>query len=239
MYLEPEPRTILGSANLGSLYTPSGRFDTDAAYPGGLSNVHSLWDRMATLFPDHKAFLDPAYKVSMTYSEATTAIEKLAGQLQAAGLDKGDKISVFSENSHKWLLLDGAVLKCGAVNVVRGVAAPLEELEYIMKDSGSVACIVQNVDLLKRLGPVMARIDKPPSFVLVIDSDGLSEAELKSKGSLPDTGIAVKTFKSLIEAGEPSCQTHHDILNFPLRDHRRLKALPLAACRNMQCVPSS
>ena len=135
----------------------------DKVYPEGLDNVHGLWTTMSRVCPAYEAFLDPANNVTMTFSEAAAKIESLAGQLQASGIKKGDKLSVFAENSYKWLLLDGATLKCGAANVVRGVAAPLDELEFIFKDSGSVACVMQTVDLLQRLGPIIMSLDQPPS----------------------------------------------------------------------------
>ena len=100
-------------------------------------------------------------------------LEWLAAELQALGLRKGDKLAVFSENSHKWLLLDGATLKCGAANVVRGVGAPLEELVYIYSDSDSKALVVQTVDLLQKLmapDALMKQGVNKPEFVVVIDT---------------------------------------------------------------------
>ncbi len=43
---------------------------------------------------------------------------------------------------HRWCLIDGAVLKAGGVDVVRGALGPLDELDFILKDSESKAVIV-------------------------------------------------------------------------------------------------
>jgi long-subunit acyl-CoA synthetase (AMP-forming) len=101
----------------------------------------------------------------------------LAGEMQALGLRKGDKIAVFSENSHKWLLLDGATLKCGAANVVRGVGAPLDELMYIYSNSDSKALAVQTVDLLQKLMSPDALLKdgvNQPEFIIVLDAGMLA-----------------------------------------------------------------
>ncbi len=100
-------------------------------------------------------------------------LDFLAGELQALGLRKGDKIAVFSENSHKWLLLDGATLKCGAANVVRGVGAPLDELSYIYSNSDSKALVVQTVDLFQKImtpDALMKDGIRKPEFVIVVDT---------------------------------------------------------------------
>lgn len=212
-----ETRADPAPVDLSTLYTPTGRFNTAVAYPEGLKNLHSVWEAMSNLNPDSAAFLDPACEdASMSYSEAAAAIERIAAQLQVLGLGKGDKISVFSENSHKWLLLDGAVLKSGGVNAVRGVAAPLEELEYIHKDSGSVACVVQTVALLEKFGPILAGLENKPRFVIVIEDEGMGEDELRKKAGMADRGVAIKSFKQLLNGDAPGAKyspvevTRHD-----------------------------
>lgn len=107
--------------------------------------------------------------------QVSQKIRNLAGQLQELGLKKGDKLSVFSENSYKWLLLDGATLKCGAANVVRGAGATKEELVYIYNDSESKACVLQTEELLQKLisekgGILSSEVDTTPEFFIVIDA---------------------------------------------------------------------
>ena len=43
-------------------------------------------------------------------------------------------------------------MRCGAANAVRGSSAPVEELRYILADSGSVGLVVESASLLARLG---------------------------------------------------------------------------------------
>lgn len=51
------------------LFTLTGRFDTNKAYPGGLQNIHSVWDTMESVCGDLDAVEDPHFGVKMTYKE--------------------------------------------------------------------------------------------------------------------------------------------------------------------------
>lgn len=46
-----------------------------------------------------------------------------AAGLSTLGLQPGDRVSLFSENSHRWAIADGAILMAGGVDVVRAVSA--------------------------------------------------------------------------------------------------------------------
>lgn len=60
-------------------------------------------------------------------------------------------MAIFSENSSRWLVADGAVMSCGAAGAVRGSTAPPEELLYIAQHSGAVGMVVQDGATLDRL----------------------------------------------------------------------------------------
>jgi len=94
-----------------------------------LHNIHGLWDQMRLVCPEHVALHDPIHDggVKLTYAEAAKRITLLAGGLQTLGVAKGDKIGLFAENSYRWCLIDGAVLKAGAANVVRGSQAGISK----------------------------------------------------------------------------------------------------------------
>jgi long-chain acyl-CoA synthetase len=50
------------------------------------------------------------------------------------------------------LVADQGLMRCGAADAVRGSSAPVEELRYILADSGSVGLVVESAALLARLG---------------------------------------------------------------------------------------
>ena len=60
-------------------------------------------------------------------------------------------MALFSENSSRWLVADGAVMAAGGVDVVRGATAPPEELLFIGQHSGAAGLVVQDGAALARL----------------------------------------------------------------------------------------
>ena len=101
--------------------------------------------------PEHKALVDKYSKISLTFGELNNEIDIIAGGLQALGLQKGEKVSLFSENNARWMIFDQAILRCGGVDAVRGSKAPIEELEYIIEHSDSVGVVLYDYSLYKKL----------------------------------------------------------------------------------------
>ena len=58
------------------------------------------------------------------------------------GLNKGDRIVIFSESRPRWIIADQAIQACGAVGVPLYPTLTLEELGYMTSDSGSKMVIV-------------------------------------------------------------------------------------------------
>lgn len=202
------------SADLPRLYDRHGRFDAKSAFQDRLHNIHGLWDQMRRVCPNHVALKDPIHDggVQLTYEEAAARISHLASGLQTLGLEKGDKIGLFAENSYRWCLIDGAVLKTGAVDVVRGALGPVKELDFILKDSESKAAIVDNVQLLKSLvtesGPAIGLPEGPDAFAVVIYSEGKSGAQIKEECGLGDSPLRVVTMEELEALGSAGAYEH-------------------------------
>ncbi|CAM9696534.1 unnamed protein product, partial [Phaeothamnion confervicola] len=108
--------------------------------------------------------------VTLTFTELRDAITAVAGGLQSLGLAKGECVSVFAENNHRWLIAEQAVMKCGACNAVRGAAAPAAELQYIYDNSQSVGLVIEKLELLTKLMAPAAdgTLGIRPHFVVVL-----------------------------------------------------------------------
>lgn len=122
-----------------------------AYWNDNFKSLADLWEFYSSEYSDIKAVIDKYSSQEYTYKEFYGKIRLLASGLQALGLKKGEHVSIFSENSSKWLLSDQAVLFAGAVNAVRGSAAPDDELAYILSHSDSVGLIAENLTVILRL----------------------------------------------------------------------------------------
>ena len=47
------------------------------------------------------------------------------------------QVSLFSENSSRWLTADQGIMLCGAADAVRGASSPADELAFITRQSDS------------------------------------------------------------------------------------------------------
>lgn len=95
-------------------------------------------------YPDHKAlhFLGK----TMTYRELHTASVRLASELVALGVAKGDRVAIMLPNCPQAVVSYYGVLLAGAVVVQTNPLYVERELEHQLRDSGAVAIIT--VDLL-------------------------------------------------------------------------------------------
>ncbi len=117
------------------------------------SRVDEMWLWLAANHPEVMAVDAPhaAHPERFSYRELEARIATTAEGLRQLGIEPGDVVGLFAENSPRWLVMDQGLMRAGAISAVRGAAAPVPELHYILQDSAAVALVVQNADLLRRL----------------------------------------------------------------------------------------
>ena len=79
--------------------------------------------------------------IRMTYYDLDRAVDELAAGLLALGLDKGDRVGIWSPNRYEWLLTQFATARVGLVLVNINPAYRLGELEYALNKVGCKALI--------------------------------------------------------------------------------------------------
>jgi long-chain acyl-CoA synthetase len=142
---------------------------------GELTGLEQLWPELARLHGDAGALDAPhaAEPETLSYRQLHQGIEQVAAGLAALGIAAGDVVALFAENGPRWLLCDQGLMRAGAADAVRGSAAPVEELRYILQDSGAVALVVESAALLERLA-LDAALLAPLRFVVVLEGEGTS-----------------------------------------------------------------
>ena len=125
-----------------------------------------------------------------------------AASLQMLGLQPGDCVSMFSENSYKWLVLDQAIMKAGAYNSVRGASAPMDELDYIYENSNSSCLVVENIRLLREMAS-SPQWKRKPKFVVILYDDENIIGGRKDGGNIASlgekfSGVDILSYEELI-----------------------------------------
>ena len=169
-----------------------------------------IWPNFCAKYIDRAnslALLDPhaSPPTQYTFNELNDEIFTFASGLAELGLSINDKVSLFSENSARWLVADQAVQACGAADAVRGISSPIEELKYIMEHSQSSALIVQDVATYEKLLPVLlssANLSASIRFVVLLWGDPPPSSPSSSPSSSSSSPmIDVLSFSQVLHKG--------------------------------------
>ena len=140
------------------------------AHVRSLGRVDQVWPWLKSHHGEVMAVDAPhaAHPERLSYRELAERIDQAAAAFRGLGIGCGDVVGLFAENSPRWLVADQGLMRAGAIDAVRGAAAPVEELRYILEDSSAVALVVQTADLLKRL-ELPVQLQEHLRFVLVLE----------------------------------------------------------------------
>jgi fatty-acyl-CoA synthase len=73
----------------------------------------------------------------ITYAELKERCDRIAKGLMAAGVAKGDRVTIWSTNSAEWIIALFAVAKIGAVLVTANTNNKIHDMEYLLAQSDS------------------------------------------------------------------------------------------------------
>lgn len=138
---------------------------------------------------------------SMTWKEMGQLIENLALGLKDLGLERSEKVAIFSQTSHQWALADFATIYNGAVSVPIYPTCSLSDIEYIVNNSDSKVVFVQNELLLAKFESLLSKTPSIKAFVLMEQKDQTKTVEQLSL----ETGVPIEmiyTFDQVVEMGE-------------------------------------
>lgn len=120
--------------------------------------IDGMWQILAEKYGDSVALEEPhasVDRISYTFRELEDLIMGFAKGLLELGLEQHERVSLFSENSSRWLISDQSIFRCGAVDAVRGASSSSEELKYILSSSKSKGLVVQDEKVLRKLLSVL------------------------------------------------------------------------------------
>jgi long-chain acyl-CoA synthetase len=112
---------------------------------------------------------DGTYR-TVTYGDLSLRVRELGTGLLAAGIRPEDKIGLISDNRPEWIICDLACTCIGAADVPRGSDSSVQEIEYILGHSDSVAAFVENEKQLRKVLSFRYRLPAI-RFVAVMDPD--------------------------------------------------------------------
>ena len=124
---------------------------------------HSL-DLAARRWGDREALVSPSHGVRWTWQELADQVDALAAGFLALGLERGDRIGIWSLNRPEWTLTQFAAAKAGLILVTINPAYRLHELEYALSKVGCAVLVTATefktsnyMEMLNTLVPELAK----------------------------------------------------------------------------------
>jgi len=185
-------------------------------------------ERTVALHGDREALVDVPTHRRWTYNELDVEVDEVALGLLEAGIDKGDRVGIWSPSCAEWVLLQFATAKIGAVLVNVNPAYRTHELTYVINQSGLrlLVSAVQHKGSDYRAMVDQVRDDCPsltdvvfigePSWQALIDLGGrLDHQLLRERGRQLSADDPINIQYTSGTTGFPKGATlsHHNILN--------------------------
>jgi fatty-acyl-CoA synthase len=153
--------------------------------------------------PNRPAVVFREQGVRWTWAEFDVHVDRLAAGLLSLGIEKGDRVGIWSPNRVEWLLVQFATARIGAVLVNINPAYRVAELEYALRKVGCKALITD--EKFKTSDYISMLLDIAPE--LGVQTRGNLSCErlpdLRVVISVNDSYISgVTSFSSLMRSGE-------------------------------------
>src|SRR5215472_6779146 len=127
-------------------------------------SIGDAFDRTVTHFPDHDALISRHQGLRYTWSTLQDEVNLFARGLMALGIQKGDRVGIWSPTYAEWTITQYASAKIGAILVNVNPGYRLHELEYALNQSGcSTLVLAPNfratsyMEMMQTLSPELER----------------------------------------------------------------------------------
>ena len=98
-------------------------------------------DRTAARVPDSPALIVPGQGVRWSYAELAARADAFAAGLLALGLQRGDRLGIWSLNNAEWVVVQFATAKAGIILVNINPSYRVTELEFALNKVGCTALV--------------------------------------------------------------------------------------------------
>lgn len=145
-------------------------------------------------------------------TEVIERVRRIALGLIELGVKAGDRIAIISENRPEWSLTDLAILSLRAVNVPIYTTQAVEQIRYILEDSGAKMLFVSGKKLFKHAEPAIQSVEQIEKIIFFDDpateersSRTMSLKEVEALGT--EAGDSIDLDKVLSEIGPEDLAT--------------------------------
>jgi long-chain acyl-CoA synthetase len=128
--------------------------------------------------PDREAYRYPVGEEwrSMTWRQAGERVKAIAAGLLSLGLERECRVGILANTRIEWLLCDLGILSAGGATTTVYPSSTPEDCAYILADSETRYCFIEDASQLKKLAAHKAEMPKLAKLILL---DGAPDAKDK------------------------------------------------------------
>jgi fatty-acyl-CoA synthase len=187
--------------------------------------IGQAWARTVDRFGERDAVVSRHQGIRWTYRELDEQVERCARALMASGVQKGDRVGIWSPNNAEWVVVEYATARAGAILVNLNPSYRTHELEYTLNQSGCSLVIhapgFRDADYSEILGQVVAPDLREPvmlgdqweAFMRRSDEVQPSDLQARERGLDADDAINIQYTSGTTGSPKGATLTHHNILN--------------------------
>jgi long-chain acyl-CoA synthetase len=127
----------------------------------------------------------------ITGAELNDRVQIIALALNQLGVQAGDRVALLAESSPEWSITDYAILANGAVNVPIYPTQAVDQVEYILRNSGAGVLFVSNSKQLRRIRPALDSLrskDRPQLILFELPKEDKKDDGVIYLSSFEKTG---------------------------------------------------
>jgi fatty-acyl-CoA synthase len=185
-------------------------------------------ERTVARFGERDAVISCAQGRRCSYAELGARVDELARALIAAGLEKADRIGIWSPSCLEWTLVQYATAKLGAILVNVNPAYRTLELEYVLRQSGCRMLVTASAfktsdyrAMIEEIRPALTELervvflDSPDWDELLAGAGEVSPDQLRARADrlAPDDPINIQYTSGTTGFPKGATLTHRNILN--------------------------
>ncbi|MGD2102805.1 MAG: AMP-binding protein [Acidimicrobiia bacterium] len=135
----------------------------------GYRTIAAMVRERANEMPDAVAMREKDFGIwqQITWGELWETVLDAAHGLLALGVEKGDRVSIHSEDRPEWVILDLATVAVGAITVGLYPTNPATEVEYLLNDSGSKVHLAEDQEQADKVMEVIGSLTQLEKIIHV------------------------------------------------------------------------
>jgi fatty-acyl-CoA synthase len=185
-------------------------------------------ERITRTYPNNEALVSCHQGLRFTYTEFNAAVDTVARALMTRGLQRGDRVGIWSPNYAEWAIVQYATAKIGVILVNINPAYRTHELAYVLNQAGCTMLIAapafKTSNYVEMVAAVRSEVPALQSVIflfgpdwdaLLADADGTTPVALRERsGSLQfDDPINIQYTSGTTGFPKGATLSHHSILN--------------------------